>query len=359
MAQYVATRPGVALAEEGRGAEGAAGLAQYAAERPGSTGLFGPDAANPPDLAAAMAEIGAAPWHWHVVLSMRGPDAARVGLGEDAAAWRDLARRWLPAAAKEMGMRQGDFHWVAAMHHKVGKGGVPQPHLHVLAWAGGPGRPPRLSRDELRRVRRATAREVFGPMRGALAAERTARRDAALSATREVLAGAGGRPAFVVVPRDADLGELRRRLRALGRSMPGHGRVALAYQRPEGKAAALALADWLLGREALRAEVAAFEAAAAALAGLYGQAGVPAAVARARADVRNRVAQQVLRAAAGRGRIAAAARRAAAHVVLGRGRSVSVMEGARRALVDAAREAEETAEAAQADRAAVALGVPR
>lgn len=285
LAKYIGTRAGVAEPERD-------GLVRYAAERPGSTGLFGPDPAAPPDLAATQAALAAAPWHYRMVLSMRGPDAERVGLGEDAQKWRDLARRLLPKIAAEIGVGQDDLRWVGAMHRKTGKDGVSQPHLHVLAWMDEPTRRPLLFKDELRRVRRVTAREVFGPLRGALAAERTARRDAAVLAARRVLSRG------VLASRDE--AELGQRLRALAGRMPRHGRVALAYMPAEVKSEAAAVADWVMER--LAPEVAALNKATRDLASLYGSQpeALEQAAGRARADVRDRVAQVVLR-AAGRG----------------------------------------------------------
>ena len=52
----------------------------------------------------------------------------------------------------------------------------------------GHGRRPDLSRQELRSVRCAVAREVFGPFRTQLAAERTAARDTLVAAGRHNLA---------------------------------------------------------------------------------------------------------------------------------------------------------------------------
>ncbi len=325
LARYVATRPGVEQTPE------VSDLTRYVADRPGTTGLFGPDPAAPPALEATQAAIAAAPWHYRMVLSMRGPDAERVGLGEDAQAWRDLARRWVPAVATELGVPQGAMRWVAAMHHKMGKDGVSQPHMHVLEWMDPPTRRARLSKEELRRVRRVTAREVFGPMRGALEAERTARRDAVLLAARVEAARAGAR------------------VREVAALLPGRGRAALALVSPEARAKAREAADWLLTRPALAADAAKHDAAARALAGLYGEAGIEVAAIKAREDVRDRIAQVVLRAAAASQR--AAERRA-------RSAGVTVLREARGVLVGATREAEAEAEWAQRQRAR-ALGVVR
>ena len=342
LAEYIGTRAGVAAVQQEE-AQQTAGLVRYAAERPGSTGLFGADPQAPPDLAATQEALAAAPWHYRIVLSMRGPDAERVGLGEDAQKWRDMARRWLPGVAKELGVPQEAMHWVGAMHHKEGKDGVSQPHLHVLAWIDPPARRPLLSKEELRRVRRATAREVFGPLRGALSAEKTARRDAAILAARAAL-GHGA-----IASRDE--AELGRRLRALGKRMPGHGRIAMAYMPPEVRAEAEAVAAWVMERPALSAEVAGLDKAARDLAALYGTQpeALDAAAAKALADVRGRIAQVVLKAAASE---EAVAKRATSRQAQG------VVREARGLLVGATREAEAEADWAQRQRA-MGLGLVR
>ena len=173
-------------------------------------------------------------------------------------------------------------------------------------------------------MRRAVTREVFGPLRAQLAAERTAAREALVAAGRfnlgrmrrlplEAGAPSGGRlpPSF---PRP-DLDELARRIAALAPQMPGRGRIALAFMPPEVKAEARTVADWVLQRPVLAPALAGLERATRDLTGLYSgqpQAG-DAAWQRARADVRDRVAQAVLRAAAQDWRSAIRAQREKVH----------------------------------------------
>ncbi len=154
LANYIATREGVALARDEARPDPLV-HARYLGERPGSTGLFGERQDDPPQLERVQDEIGDAAWHWQIVLSLREPDALRCGLATPAD-WRDLARRVMPQFAVETGLGE-HLRWVAAMHQKVGRGGVGQPHIHVLAWIepGRRGRRPDLTRHELRGVRRA------------------------------------------------------------------------------------------------------------------------------------------------------------------------------------------------------------
>ncbi len=94
LAGYIGTREGVErVAEEA--VPDPTTQAAYVAERPGSTGLFGPDPAAPPELAEVQGAVGAAPW-WHAwVVTMRGPDAEQAGL-RTPQDWRAMVRAALP-----------------------------------------------------------------------------------------------------------------------------------------------------------------------------------------------------------------------------------------------------------------------
>ena len=304
-AKYIATREGVARVDEER--PDALVHARYLDERPGSTGLFGPEAGAPPRLADVQHEVAARPWHWQSVISLKAADAQTLGLREPSD-WRDLARRVMGQYAQAAGMAADDLRWVGAVHRKEG-----QPHVHLLAWVreGAPDRAPALTRPQLRDVRRVIAREMYGPLRAQLAAERTASRDDLVRASRlnldqarrlhmEAEAAAPGAekpaPAF---PR-GDLEELARRIDVLAPQMPGKGQVALAYMPEPVKAEARSIADWVLERPALAEALGGLERATRDLTALYSgrqQAG-DAAWGKAREDVRDRVAQGVLKAAA-------------------------------------------------------------
>jgi hypothetical protein len=287
-AAYVATREGVARAAE-EPAPDPIIHARYLGERPGSTGLFGSDPAAPPDLEAVQGEIGAAAWWQSWVVSMRGPDAEAAGLATPQD-WRAMVRRAVPQVAATMGVAPQDLRWVAAVHRKVGRDGVEQPHVHVLVWPASEraaALAPRLPRDRLRAAKKAWAREVFGAQRAAMAAERTAQRDLALGAAKAAVAT----PVL-----EAALAE---RLGRLAAAMPGRGRAALAYMPPEAKRLARDVAEWLLSQPDLAEHAASVVRLAGALAEQRaGTAEGRAAARRAREDLRDRVAQVVLRAAA-------------------------------------------------------------
>ncbi len=304
-ARYIATREGVARAEEDH--PDPTVHARYLDERPGSTGLFGPDATCPPSLDAVEAEVSAQPWHWQAVISLREEDATALGLRAPPD-WRDLARRVMPQFALHSGIAEADLRWVGAVHRKAG-----QPHVHLLAWLaeGAPPRQPRLQRSELRDIRRMIARELYGPLRAELAAERTAQRDLLVAAGRHNLAflrrvdieaqaesptGGALPPAF---PR-TDLTELGHRIVALSAQMPDHGRLALAYMPADVREEARATAEWILSRPTLASAVDGLREASRSLTALYTAQpqAADAAWARAHTDVRDRIAQAVLRAAA-------------------------------------------------------------
>ena len=302
-ARYIATRSGVAREAA---APDPVVHARYLDERLGSTGLFGADPAAPPALSAVQAEVRTRPWHWQAVLSLRSDDAGTLGVvtPDD---WRDLARRIMPQMAALLGVAEGDLRWAAAMHRKAG-----HPHVHMLAWLreGVPDRRPLLTARELRAVRRVVARETYGPLRAEAVARKTAERDYLVAAGRLNLAAlrragleaqaedpAGGRQP----PRlpEADLRHLARSVAALAAVLPGHGRTALAYMPPDVKAQARAAADWVLARPALVPSLGAMESAVRDLTALYTTqtAAGDTAWRQARDDLRDRVAQAVLRAA--------------------------------------------------------------
>jgi len=303
-AKYIATRPGVAMEAE-------AAHVGYMADRPRSTGLFGPETAERPELAATMREVAAVRGPaWRLVISLGEDDARQLGW-TGLPRWQELTRNIMPGYERALGLPPGALRWVAAHHPEPG-----HPHVHVLAWDGSnSGRKGYLNPGELREVRRAVAREVYGPIRTELVAARTAERDFLVLAGRTNILGAQrllrradlerqaedpgeGRlpPRFAV----RDLEDLGRRLRDLAEQMPGQGRVALAYMPPEVKTEAREVADWILARPVLGESLGAMQGAVTDLTRLYSQrdGASDQAVANALADVRDRIAQAVLKAAA-------------------------------------------------------------
>lgn len=320
--RYIGSRPGVekVLVQDELAADAA--HIECAGARPRSTGIFGPDPEHPPLLAAAMKEVGnrAGGPSWRLVLSLREDDARELGVN-GLTAWQDLTRRCMARFGEAAGIWPEHLRWVAAHH--------PEPrhsHVHVIAWLadGAPLRRGLLSSMELRQVRRGMTRELFGPLRARLAAERTMNRNTMLDTARENVARAERllrrvelelqvrEPVGERLPprlERVDLETLASRLEELAGKMPGHGQAKLAYLPPEAKEEARTIAHWLLERPQVAGVLAGYEEATRELTGLYTRQPEKAAQAWQRAydDLRDRVV--VVRSAA---RLNTATRQAAA-----------------------------------------------
>ncbi len=311
--QYIATRPGVALDRAHQeDADQQADHLRYMHERPRSLGLFGQDPEHRPDLDATMSELRATSSPtWRIIVSLREDDAQTLGV-VGLPAWQDLTRRIMPGYARALGVRVEDLRWVAAHHPESG-----HPHVHVMAWVadGTQSRRAGLNREELRDVQRCIAKEIYGPMRAEIAAQKTAERDALVQAgraniqeARDALRQAQARVRAVepeaapLAPRfrEPQLDALGQRLSALADRMPGHGRAVLAYQPEDVREEARAIADWALQQPQLAEALRRYQGAARDLASLYtGQSPAQQAAAdRADADLRDRVAQAAVKAAA-------------------------------------------------------------
>lgn len=310
-AEYIGNRPGVVREPEPDRGSPAAVYARYAATRPGSRGLFAADPDHPPDLHAVTHELrhSNSPT-WRVILSLRGEDAESLGYSS-LSDWQGLTRRHAAGLERSMGLQPGQLRWVAAHHQARNATGVEHPHVHILAWLSpdAQARQGRLSAEELRAARREAAREVYGPLRAQHTVERTAGRDEALKIGKDLLervraerAGreAAEREVLVGVPSAETLARIGSRLEALGRHLPEHGRLALAFMPEPVKAEAREIAADLLRSRELRPAVQQYEGATRDLSSLYTtqQPDSDAALNGAHEDLRDRVAQQVLRAAA-------------------------------------------------------------
>lgn len=303
--RYIATRPGAEMAVAERGAADDLTYTRYVAERPGSTGLFGPD--GPADLAGAMAEVGQRKHGvaWRVVLSLREDDAQVLGM-VGPARWQDLTKRAVAQVARAANIKPEHLKWYAAHHAEPG-----HPHVHVFLWLADEARTRRgaLTRPELRDLRRGVAQELYGPMRAQLAAEKTAARQELVAAGRDMLSRRAALELQIAEPvgerlpprfQRQELRELEAKVGGLVGQMPGHGRAALAYMPEPVREQARDTAEWILSRPAMAQTLADMERAVRDLAALYSQregAGDDA-WRKAREDVRDRIAQAVVKAAA-------------------------------------------------------------
>ncbi len=305
--RYIATRPGVAREEDEL-----IGHAGYIANRPRSTGLFGPDGGEAPQIKAVMGEIETAKGPtWQMVLSLREDDAKTLNM-IGLSAWQDLTRRVMPHFAEAIGVKPEQLRWVGAHHVEPG-----HPHVHVMAWLPDTTMrsQARLTKKELADVRRGVVSEVYRDHRQEILRERTALRDLMRMGTETDVQGAlrllhrARLEAQIERPKDGalpprlrrpDLDHLARELTNLASVMPGHGRAALAFMPPEVKQQALVAADWILARPEYAATLASFRQASRAAAALYTHDDHKLAEAERSAyeDIRHRVAQIIVRGSA-------------------------------------------------------------
>lgn len=325
--EYIATKP-----EADRGDElayrigdddyrpepgSAAGHVEYAAERPGSSGLFGPEDLPPPDWREVAKELS---HHdlptWRVIVSLREDDAVRLGL-VDRSAWEKAIRAGVQDAIRKMHLDPDRARWVAAFHQKQG-----HPHCHLVIWET-PHQSARrrglLEEGERKGVWRAFARELFRDERDRLAAEKAAIRDLVRDLAKgnvtkaaeivrdvkgrcrlEVQALEGGVPGIPPILQPDKQDELAQKLEALAQVMPGKGRAALAYMPLEVKAQAREIADWILSQPGFVQSAERYADLARQLASHYSlrQDVLDQAGSKAYSDLRDRVAQVVVKAAA-------------------------------------------------------------
>jgi len=312
--RYIATRPGADRGElepEKEDPGTAAGHVKYAGERPGSHGLFGPEEGVTTDLKATQEELRS---HkgivWRAVLSLREDDAVRLGY-TTRKAWETLLRATVAEAAAKMGILESNLRWVAAFHAAQG-----HPHVHLIWWEKNPARTRgMLSEGEKRDLRRVFVKEIYAEERSRLLAEKTAIRDLLRETARqdvlhlareirqarlEVRALAGGEPGIAPVLNPAAEQELAGRLSGLAAIMPGQGRAALAYMPDEVKAQAREIADWILKQPGFSQSAGRYQELARQIASHYTlkPEALDEAARKAYEDIRDRVAQVVLKGAA-------------------------------------------------------------
>lgn len=311
--RYIATRPGADRGElepEKIDPGTAAGHVKYAGERPGSHGLFTQDEDHP-DLKAVQRELlqhrGVV---WRAVLSLREDDAVRLGY-TTRKAWETMLRATVAEAAANMGIREDNLRWVAAFHAVQG-----HPHAHLVWWEKNPTRIRGvISEGEKKDMRRVFVREIYAEERSRLLAEKTALRDLLRETARqdvltlareirqaklEVRALAGKEPGIAPELNPAAEQELASKLSSLASIMPGHGRIALAYMPQEVKTQTREIADWMLRQPGFIQSAEKYKAIARQLAShhtLRAEA-LEEAARKAYEDLRDRIAQEVLKGAA-------------------------------------------------------------
>ncbi|KYH30768.1 MobP3 family relaxase [Neomoorella mulderi] len=294
----------------------AAGHIKYAAERPGSSGLFGSEGEPVPgwqEIGSKLARHNLPVWR--VIVSLRQDDAERLGLTEREK-WQACIENGVNSAIKAMHLHPDHARWVAAFHRKEG-----HPHCHVVIWEekhGAARRQGYLEPGERRGVFRSFAREVFRDERDCLTAEKTAIRDAirelagndmakvtefmkeVKQARLEARAFLGASPKMLPVLTAGREEVLARKLKDLAGIMPGHGRVALAYMPGEVKEKAWEIAGWILEQPGFSQSAGRYQELARQLASHYTlkPEALDEAARKAYEDIRDRVAQVVLKGAA-------------------------------------------------------------
>ncbi|CEP67125.1 Uncharacterized [Moorella glycerini] len=324
--RYIATKPEADRGDAGAYRVGdedypvergtAAGHVKYAAERPGSSGLFGPEGEPVPDwqeLGSKLAKHNLPVWR--VIVSLRQDDAERLGLAEREK-WQAAIENGVNNANKAMHLDPDHTRWVAAFHRKEG-----HPHCHVVIWEeehGAARRQGYLEPGERKGVFRSFAREVFREERDRLTAEKTAIRDAirelagndigkvmefmreVKKARLEARAFWGSSPKMLPVLTPGREEVLVRKLQDLAGIMHGKGRIALAYMPGEVKERAREIADWVLKQPGFNQSAERYRELARQLAGHYTMqpGALDEAAGKAYEDLRDRVAQVVLKGAA-------------------------------------------------------------
>jgi hypothetical protein len=283
--------------------ESAAVHAQYAGERPGHLGGYFGSLADDP-RAAQQSILAAEGPVWRVIAAVGEADA--VAMGGDLttkAGWERAAHAVVPHMVEQLGLDPAKVRWIAAAHRHQSHEN--NPHVHLLFWEEGtPSRKTGQWTDaERRAIRRAWVSELYRPERQRVG---QAKADARAEARTTVMDLLGRRNAMQGFQR-----ELTERLRALGRQLPGRGRLAYAYMPPAVQRDTEALIRWLWTADpGLQAAHARFIAAAEHMATFYwhqdpaktqNDAKRQATLARIReqaeADLIRRLAGPVLRAA--------------------------------------------------------------
>ncbi|MCG0275654.1 MAG: relaxase MobL [Thermosediminibacteraceae bacterium] len=286
-----------------------AGHVKYMDERPGSHGLFSSD--ENVSLKETMRELSK---HsgvvWRFVLSLKEEDAVKLGY-TTRESWEKALRATISEAAAKMGIPESNLRWVAAFHQAKG-----HPHVHVVMWEKTPQRYwGKLSEGERKDIRKIFIREIYAKERLALTAEKSAVRDLIRDTARsdilsllrqvknariEIRALDGGKPGLPPTLEPHVRQELLEKIKELSRIMPDRGRIALAYMPAEVKEQAREISDWILKQPGFIKSVERYKNLARQLAGHYTLRSetLDKATEKAYEDVRDRVAQIVLRGAA-------------------------------------------------------------
>ncbi len=281
---------------------------QYMHERPRSQGLF--DENGNADIKTVQNILknheGIV---WRCIVSLREDDALQLD-HMDRSKWEDSLKASFAEIQEKLGMQANNFRWTAAYHPEPG-----HPHCHVLFWEENPVKTKgTLSLGERVDMRKAFVKNICAPERSRLLLEKEYYRDAIRDGARDVLGlkndlvqgsellqdELGGKPSIAPRLFPAQRQQLVAKLERLAGFLPGHGRVALKYMPDETKAEVRSIADWLLLQPEFAQSTAQYMQANLEIVNMYMRDQVKEidqAKERAYNDLRDRVAQDVLKAA--------------------------------------------------------------
>lgn len=149
------------------------------AQRQGSHGLF-TDADVPINLSKVAEEVANHDGNvWTHILSLRREDAARLGY-DNAYAWRNLLRSQAETIAENMKIPLCDLRWYAAYHDESY-----HPHVHMVVYSTG--KEPYLTKQGIRNIKAAFAKQIFKHDLLQVYIEQTNQRNALTQKSRDLL----------------------------------------------------------------------------------------------------------------------------------------------------------------------------
>ena len=149
------------------------------AERQGEHGLF-TDRNVPINLSKVAEEVANHDGNVYThILSLRREDASRLGY-DNAYAWRNLLRSQAETIAENMKIPLTDLRWYAAFHNESY-----HPHIHMVAYSVG--KEPYLTKQGIRNIKAAFARQIFKHDLMQVYIEQTSQRNALVQQSRDVL----------------------------------------------------------------------------------------------------------------------------------------------------------------------------
>lgn len=149
------------------------------AERHGAHGLF-TDANVPINLSQVAAEVANHDGNvWTHIISLRREDAARLGY-DNAYAWRNLLRSQAETIAENMKIPLTDLKWYAAYHDESY-----HPHVHMVVYSTG--KEPYLTKQGIRNLKAAFAKQIFRHDLLQVYVEQTNQRNELTGRSRDIL----------------------------------------------------------------------------------------------------------------------------------------------------------------------------